>query len=344
MIAFAIPSDGPVTITTTLSPLPVITAPVEIDGTTETGTPGVPGITIDGSTIERQRPRARAGVGRLDDSRTRDPALPRSIEGAGPSAGILVQSDGNTIAQNYVGTTSRRSRRVTRNDVRGSSSPGSGNTIGGVGAGNLVSGNGSYGILIDGSAGAHDNVDRREPRRHGPDRQSLAVERDRDRDDQRRAAHGDRRQRPQPRATSSSARETGIDIQGIAGVPDNSEIRFNNVGVGKDGTTTLGTLVRLVGRRQQRRRRDHRRQRRRQRRERPRARELERPHGRPELHRRRSRRAATRGTSNEGIDVQQTGARQAAAERARQRQHGSLQRAPGDHHRRGRPHDCQRQR
>ena len=31
----------------------------------------------------------------------------------------------------------------------------------------------------------------------------------------------------------------GIDIQGIAGVPDNSEIRFNNVGVGKDGTTTL---------------------------------------------------------------------------------------------------------
>ena len=33
---------------------------------------------------------------------------------------------------------------------------------------------------------------------------------------------------------------TGIDVHGIAGVPDNSEIRFNNVGVGKDGTTTLG--------------------------------------------------------------------------------------------------------
>ena len=33
----------------------------------------------------------------------------------------------------------------------------------------------------------------------------------------------------------------GIDIQGIAGVPDNSEIRFNNVGVGQDGTTKLGT-------------------------------------------------------------------------------------------------------
>ena len=31
----------------------------------------------------------------------------------------------------------------------------------------------------------------------------------------------------------------GIDIQGIAGVPDNSEIRFNNVGVGQDGTTAL---------------------------------------------------------------------------------------------------------
>ena len=31
----------------------------------------------------------------------------------------------------------------------------------------------------------------------------------------------------------------GIDIQGIAGVPDNSEIRFNSVGVGKDGTTPL---------------------------------------------------------------------------------------------------------
>ena len=31
----------------------------------------------------------------------------------------------------------------------------------------------------------------------------------------------------------------GIDIQGIAGVPDNSEIRFNNVGVGQDGATAL---------------------------------------------------------------------------------------------------------
>src|SRR5947199_9342992 len=49
-IAFAIPG-GQTTITTTLAPLPVITAPVEIDGTTQASPAGTLGVTIDGGSI-----------------------------------------------------------------------------------------------------------------------------------------------------------------------------------------------------------------------------------------------------------------------------------------------------
>ena len=164
-IAFAIPSDGPATITTTLSPLPAITAPVEIDGTTQASRTGDSRSERRRRHHRRQRPRARARVGRLDDPRARTPRLPsgdhRGAAGPGGLAGIVVQSNGNTITQNFLGTTydgleasanqndaGDRRHRQREHDRRGR-------------CGNLVSGSTSYGILIDGSTGAHDNIDLR---------------------------------------------------------------------------------------------------------------------------------------------------------------------------------------
>ena len=200
-----------------------------------------------------------------------------------------MQSNGNTIAQNYVGTTYDGLEASANQNDQGIVVTGSGNTIGGVGAGNLVSGN------------DHVRDPDRRLRRGARQRRSRPTSSARTRPGTSLCRTTSASRPSTARCTrvigGTSAAEgnvvfgagTGIDIQGIAGVPDNSEIRFNNVGVGKDGTTTLGTLVRLGGRRQQRRRRDHRRQRRRERRERPRARELERPHRRAELRRRRPR-------------------------------------------------------
>ena len=82
-----------------------------------------------------------------------------------------------------------------------------------------------------------------QPRRHECDRKRLDAERHRHRHDQRRTPHADRR-RDLSRGQCRFGAGFGIDIQGIAGVPDNSEIRFNNVGVGQDGTTTLGRRAR----------------------------------------------------------------------------------------------------
>ena len=331
MIAFAIPSDGSVTINTTLSPLPVITAPVEIDGTTETGTPGVPGITINGSTSSGNGLVLGPGSG---GSTIRGLVIQhfRQFEGP-PYAGILVQSDGNTIAQNYLGTTSDGSED-DGNDV-GIIVTGSGNTIGGVGNGNVISGNGFDGVLVDGSTGAHDNVIAAnligtDPTGNLSLSNQIGV-----------ATTGGALHTVIGGATAAEGNvvfgsETGIDIQGNPLVPDNSEIRFNNVGVGKDGTTSLGTSFawavgvnkadgviiadNVVG------------------------------NGESGLALANSngltvvrnfigvdREGDGQGNTNEGIDVQQTD-REAAAERARQRQHDSLQQPPGAHHLECRPH------
>ncbi|MFZ1881755.1 MAG: NosD domain-containing protein, partial [Gaiellaceae bacterium] len=234
-IAFAIPG-GPVTITPSLAPLPTITAPIEIDGTTETAPAGTLGITIDGS--------ATSGNGLVlgpgsDGSTIRGLAINGHQQFEGPPyAGILVQSDGNTIAQNYIGTTADGLDEDS-ND-QGIVVTGSGNLIGGAGAGNLVSGNGSVGILIDGSAGAHDNIVA--ANLVGTDssgnvalsNQQFGIS------TTNGALHTLIGGNTAADGNVVFGAETGIDVQGIAGVPDNSEIRFNSVGVGKDGTTTLG--------------------------------------------------------------------------------------------------------
>ena len=240
-IVFAIPSDGPVTITTTLAQLPAITAPVEIDGTTQPASPGTRGVTVDGGGIGGNGLVLAPGS---DGSTIRGLALTGFrqviIEGrrVTPGAGIVVQSNGNTIAQNFVGTTyDGLEASVPQND-QGIVVTGSGNTIGGVGAGNLVSGNDTNGILIDGSVGAHDNVI--SANLVGTNATgNLSLPNDVGIQTINGALHTVIGGKSAAEGNVVDGSGNGIDIQGIAGVPDNSEIRFNNVGVGQDGTTAL---------------------------------------------------------------------------------------------------------
>ncbi len=234
-IAFAIPG-GPATITPTLAPLPTITTPVEIDGTTESAPPGTLGITIDGSATSGNGLVLGPGSG---GSTIRGLAINGHQQFEGPPfAGILVQSDGNTIAQNYIGTTAD-GLEGDSND-QGIVVTGSGNLIGGAGAGNLVSGNGSYGILVDGSAGAHDNVVA--ANLVGTDSSgNVALSNEIGIATINGALHTLIGGNTAADGNVVFGAETGIDVHGIAGVPDNSEIRFNSVGVGKDGTSTLGS-------------------------------------------------------------------------------------------------------
>ena len=163
-----------------------------------------------------------------------------TLEGPpGPaSAGIVVQSSGNTIAQNFVGTTYDGLEASLPQNDQGIVVTGSGNTIGGVGAGNLVSGNETNGILIDGSGGAHDNVV--SANLVGTNATgNLSLPNDVGIQTINGALHTVIGGKSAAEGNVVDGSGNGIDIQGIAGVPDNSEIRFNNVGVGQDGTTAL---------------------------------------------------------------------------------------------------------
>jgi CSLREA domain-containing protein len=156
-ITFAIPGGGPQQISVTEAPLPDITTPVVIDGTTESGVPpGTMGITLNGD-----------GAGAADGlvlaagskgSTIRGLAI-RDFSQSG-QAGIRIKSDANTIAGDYIGTTA---------DGTGSGANYSGvivqggndNTIGGSTAAdrNVISGNLDTGVFVDGTTtGADGNV------------------------------------------------------------------------------------------------------------------------------------------------------------------------------------------
>ena len=83
------------------SPLPPITVPVAIDGTTEPGVPaGTMGVTLNGDGAgEADGLVLAAGSGGSTIRGPRDPRLQQHGE-----AGIRVQSDGNQIVGNYIGT------------------------------------------------------------------------------------------------------------------------------------------------------------------------------------------------------------------------------------------------
>ena len=138
-----------------------------------------------------------AGVGRLDDPRAGAQRLPHGHHRR--PAGTDVRRDRRPVERQHDRAELRRHdvrrpRGEPASNDQGIVVTGSGNTIGGVGAGNLVSGNKANGILIDGSAGAHDNVVSANLVGTNATGNALSAERRRHPDDQRRAAHGDRRQ------------------------------------------------------------------------------------------------------------------------------------------------------
>jgi hypothetical protein len=143
LITFDIPGAGPHTINP-LSPLPVVTGPVTIDGTTQPGFAGSPIIELSG---------ANAGAGVIGLWITAGNSTVRSLViNRFASSGIrLQQNGGNVIEGNFIGTD------VTGTQDLGNANHGievtsANNRIGGTtaGAGNLISGN-TRGISITGN-------------------------------------------------------------------------------------------------------------------------------------------------------------------------------------------------
>ena len=153
-IAFNIPGAGPHTIAPTVAlPLPVITAPVVIDGTTEPDFVSTPVIELDGT-----------GAGGTTNglwvqggaTTIRGLAINRFGTGGsgGGGAGIVLQGTGNHVVEgNFIGTdVTGTIARPNRVDGIWIDSPS--NRIGGavVSARNLISGNGRIGIEVTGAA------------------------------------------------------------------------------------------------------------------------------------------------------------------------------------------------
>ncbi len=152
-ITFDFSEGGPQQISVANSPLPAITVPVAIDGTTEPGAPaGTKGVTLNGD-----------GAGEADGLLLAPGSDGSTIRGLAirdfhstSEAGIRVQSDGNQIVGNYIGTA---------DDGKGSNANGEGvvlegnnNTVGGPNAGdrNVISGNTDAGVLVNRAVGMPD--------------------------------------------------------------------------------------------------------------------------------------------------------------------------------------------
>ncbi len=150
-ITFAFPGGGAQQIAMIGSGLPTITVPVAIDGTTEPGAPaGTMGVTLNGD-----------GAGHSDGlvlgpgsagSTIRGLAI-RDFNQAG-QAGIRVQSNGNQVIGNYLGTGDNG--LIDASDFEGVVLEGDKNTVGGPNAGdrNVIAGNSDAGVLVNLPAGA----------------------------------------------------------------------------------------------------------------------------------------------------------------------------------------------
>ena len=153
-IVFAIPGGGPAGISTQTA-LPVVTVPVTIDGTTESGTPaGSMGIFIDNSILHTTGDGLVLGAG-SDGSVVRGLAIGGFT--SPESAAIRVFSDNNTIAGNYIGTDP--SGVDNDSNLTGVLVQGSNNQIGGVSPAdrNVVSGNQS-GIQVTGATATGNRI------------------------------------------------------------------------------------------------------------------------------------------------------------------------------------------
>jgi titin len=143
-IVFNIPGSGAQTIRPA-SPLPSITGPVFIDGTSQPGYAGFPLVVLDGSSAGGNAAGLWVTAG---GSTVRGLAVSHFS-----NSGILLQTGGgNLIVGNFLGTDAAGTTAQGNGDgvfITGSSN----NVIGGVGpAGNVISGNLRYGVEIAGGS------------------------------------------------------------------------------------------------------------------------------------------------------------------------------------------------
>ena len=157
-IEFDIPTTDPgeqagVWTITPLSPLPVITVPVLIDGTTQPGYTGNPLIDLDGTS-------AGTGANGLVLATGSDGSSVRGLVINNFSDdGISITTTENTIESCYIGTNAAGNSSGSTGMDDGIVVSAASNTIGGTaaGAGNVISGNLEDGVEITG-AGTSDNV------------------------------------------------------------------------------------------------------------------------------------------------------------------------------------------
>ena len=158
-IQFSIPGSTTIALT---GPLPVITRPMTIDGTTETGYNGVPLIDLDATTL-------RAGQAALTISAGGGGSVIKALAIANsPGTAISIlgnnlghgasSGDDNVISGCYIGTFDGSTAKANASGIVISSS--SGNTIGGTGvhAGNVISGNTNTGLTIGDTFTSNNNV------------------------------------------------------------------------------------------------------------------------------------------------------------------------------------------
>ena len=142
-------ATGPQTVNL-FTPLPVITSPVTIDGTTQPGFEASPIIELNGANTAPGTPGLRISAGST--------TVRGLVIGGFPAEGIRLETlGGNRVEGNYIGTD--RTGRIDRGNLIGIAIVGgsTGNIIGGTSRDrrNVISGNESYGIDIEGSFSAN---------------------------------------------------------------------------------------------------------------------------------------------------------------------------------------------
>ncbi len=152
-ISFDIPGDG-VQVISLEQPLPAITNPVLIEGTTQPNYSGSPLIEVDGAGLHAP------GTNGLVLSAPSSTVEGLSIVGFSSGSGIVMNAaaNGTQVLASYVGFSAaggRASPNQTGISILGASN----NTIGGAGAGsgNVISGNNGDGLVIDAGSGLASN-------------------------------------------------------------------------------------------------------------------------------------------------------------------------------------------